>query len=144
MDVLAWMNDAASANMSAFITVLKAAAPLSNTCLGHTFGHVGDSLHTPTLDKAIMLYSAATVKSTNSRQVFKSVTGRSAVRKVATRWNTEFDVVEGSLYPAHRDGLLVDWARELVDRKYCAKTAPKLVKLLEEPRKATLLTVERS
>jgi len=142
--VLAWMNDAASANMSAFTTVLKAAAPASNqnACLGHTFDHVGDSLNTPTLDKAMVLYSAVSVTSTNSRQVFKSVTGRNAVRKAATRWNTVFDVIGGSMYPAHREGLLLDWALELVERKYCSKTARKLVKMLEDPRKTTLLAVE--
>jgi hypothetical protein len=145
MDVVAWMNDAAPTNMAAFNTVLSSASPASdqNTCVAHTLSHVGDALKTPLSDKFLGHYNIATAKSPNARSLFKEVTEHSCERAGETRWNSEFDVVNKSLCPAHVDATLVDWVDELVERKWCPKSSAKMCAFLHDRRKSTLLLVGR-
>jgi hypothetical protein len=145
MDVLAWMNDAAAANMSAFSSVLLAASPASdqNTCMGHTLSHVGEAIDAPHVDKFLTHYNAATGKSPNSRSLFREVTEFACERAGETRWNSEFDVVDVSLYPAHRIERLLEWAVQLGERDWCPKSSAKMRALLQDPLRSTLLLVGR-
>ena len=87
-DVLAFMNDAASAKLHAFKTVLSAVAPNSesNTCIGHTFSYAGNAIYAPVLNKAMEYYTAITKNSTNARFLFKEATDNKAMRKAPARW----------------------------------------------------------
>jgi ribosomal protein L6P/L9E len=145
IDVLAWMNDAASPNTAAFNHVLSAACPAStqNNCLGHTFSHVGQALGTPYLDAFLLLWSTIVSHSANARRLFSVVTGIvKAERKSSTRWDTVFKICQISLLPSLMSKKLLTWAKELVRQELCEKTAVKLVEFLSDPRRAVLLEVE--
>ena len=119
VDVLAFMNDAASVNSKAFRVCLTAAcrAATINMCMGHTLNHVGEAMLTPYIDEFKTLYTCATSTSANARIMFKSVTGLKCQREGETRWNGSQDVVEKSLYPAHAANKLQKWAQEMLAKK---------------------------
>jgi hypothetical protein len=144
IDVLAWMNDAASPNLKAFSAVLSSASPASDQdmCMGHTLSHVGEALVAPHKDKAAKHYIQATSKSPNARCRFREVTDFKCVRSGETRWNSSYDVDKESLYPAHRSGKLVEWVEDLTKLGWCKKSMEKMGALLRDPRKSTLLEVE--
>lgn len=143
-NVLAWMNDAASANSCAFSKGLKTFAAHSDQlfCLGHTLNNAAEKAAQPVLDEFLLSYNAAVSKSATARTSFKEVNLLPCLQLCNTRWTGEMETCARSLLPAHSAGTLKLWPGDLRKRNCCEKTTPKLEAFFADERKNVLLGVE--
>ena len=142
--VIALMHDRCAVNGRAFRDALALVFPCAddNDCMPHTVMHVGESLAHVTLDELMGLYNTENGHSNYFRQKFRLLTGLTAVKVSGTRWYGTQDAITKSVEPSLNNGKLLEVADWLKDNKYCLKTATKMVALLRDERKLTVLKVE--
>ena len=137
-NLLAVMHDCASVNTVAMQTV-KVLYPsvLDIGCFLHTIDHVGEHFSAPTLHDFGILWVSLFSRSPKARVMWKTRTGRSMLSYSQTHWWSRWEVYNqlfalfGDVLPFLEENSVISTA-----------TRTKLIALMRDPTKYTLLQIE--
>ena len=136
--------DSAAPNLLSYESTLSSVMPYADPeqCCPHTGNHTGERFDTPTMDDFLKDYIICVGKSEIAKTMYHEITGDTLLKGGSIRWWADNDIVAKSIYPHLYNGKLEEWCQQMVDGDICPKTAPRMLKILKDPTKLTLMRVD--